>query len=130
MLAGSTTLPVKRSGSSGVLHDVRVLGAVAIGVLELLLGLFGDLAAALVLLVVLPVACGIIVAPAAIAGAIASALGLWTSQVSWLGSVLVFVGLAIGLVLGIRLLLATVHTTQRVLADLRSDLESAGRREG
>jgi hypothetical protein len=32
---------------SGVLQDVRVLGAVAIAVLELLLGLFGDLAAAL-----------------------------------------------------------------------------------
>ena len=102
----------------------------AIALLELALELFGDWFGALVLLVALPVGMAVIFGLPAIGGAIANGLGLWSSPAAWLGSVLVFVGFAIGLVLGIRFLLAAVHSSERFRARAMVALESAERGEG
>ena len=97
----------------------------AIGLLELALALFGDWFGALVLLVALPVGMAVIFGLPTIGGAIANGLGLWSSPAAWVGSVLVAGGFAIGLVLGIRFLVAVVHWWDRFRAQAMAALESA-----
>ena len=101
----------------------------AIGLLELALDLFGDSFGALVLLVTLPLGMAVIFGLPAIGGAIANGLGLWSGSAAWLGTVLVVGGFAIGLVLGIRFLVAAVHWSGRFRAQAMAALESAERDE-
>ena len=101
----------------------------AIGLLELALELFGGAFGAVVLLVALPVGMAVIFGLPTIAGAIANGLGLWSSPAAWLGSVLVFGAFAVGLVLGIRLLVAAVHWSERARFQAMASLESAERDE-